>query len=85
MKKQKLEIEPYFALLRHHDWYYEMSDSHETFKKGSGTLQVLTELAATHKVYGKMFDDFKAYYFSGEPWGTKKPPMPKLSDYLEVK
>lgn len=82
-RKLNLEIEPYFALLLKHDWHYDMSDDHEKWKAGSASLRVLTELAATHEIYGQMFDDFREHYFSGQPWGTDKKPMPEVETYLK--
>ena len=82
---QNLEIEPYYALLRKHDWYYENSDSHQKYQDGHAFLKMLNELAATEKIYKQMLDDFHNHYFSGEPWGTKKKPFPKLEKYLEKK
>lgn len=74
-------LSEYFAKLREHDWYYDFSDDPHVWKRGNTERKHLEAASASSKLHEKMWDAFNAYYFNGEPWGTKKPPMPKLEDF----
>lgn len=78
----KKKIEEYFKQLEDHDWYYEWSDSHSVYTAGSESLRVISEIAASDKTAGKMFDAFRGHYFSGQAFGTKRTPKPKIEDFL---
>ena len=72
----------YFDRLEMHDWYHEFSDSHSTWTKGQKDLEELKCYRKFGDKYDKMFQDFKAYHFSGDMFDTPKAPKPLLENYL---
>lgn len=71
----------FFDACRSFDWYYEMSDDHRVWLAGSRRMRELQADAQGDKVKLSIMDAWRNYKFSGEPWGTKRPPMPRPEDF----
>jgi 6-phosphogluconate dehydrogenase (decarboxylating) len=51
-------IGEYFNRLSNHDWYYDYSDDHSVWKRGSANRDRLLNTAAEHPNYKKMYNEF---------------------------
>lgn len=77
------QLQAYHAKLSHHDWYYEYSDDHSVYMRGSKSLlecNLAAKLSPQHKA---LFDKFHAYYFDRNDDMTVKhalPPIPTSID-----
>ena len=51
-------IGEYFNRLSNHDWYYDYSDDHSVWKRGSANRDRLLNTAAEHPTYKEMYNEF---------------------------
>ncbi len=73
----KLTLEEYYDQLDKHDWFYEYSDDHTIWQKGSEERARLQRVSMQSPNHKKLWDGFNQYHFSGEAFGTDKNPKPK--------
>jgi hypothetical protein len=75
-----VKLADFYEELERHDWYYYMSDSFKTEKRGADNQARLAAIAARNPAHQELFDAYKAYMFSGpnfnKPVATK-PERPK--------
>lgn len=72
----KMTLGDYWDQLSKHDWYWDFSDDHRVWRRGSdeqGRLENIGGQSAAHKI---LYDGFVASMFSGEAWRTEKKPVP---------
>lgn len=72
-----ISLRDYWDSLNRHDWYYDYSDDHGVWKRGSSERSRLRALSMQSREHRDMFDKFHAHYFSGEGFGTSKQPKPE--------
>ena len=70
----------FFELLESHDWYYEYSDDHKAWTKGSIERKTIQAIIQEDPLYTKMYLAMSDYMFKPleEREGLAKP---KLEDY----
>jgi|TARA_R110002153_G_scaffold94742_1_gene228172 hypothetical protein len=76
-----MDIQDFFKLLEHHDWYYNYSDDHRAWKKGQEESQRIQSIIQEVPLYTTMYLAMSDYMFKplDERTGLEKP---KLEDYL---
>lgn len=72
----EVTLQQYWDSLNRHDWYYDYSDDHSVWQRGSAELSRLRAMSKQSPEHTAMFEGFKKHYFSGESWGTEKAPKP---------
>lgn len=61
-----------------HDWYNEMSDDHNVWKRGQANMARIRGIARVGgKEYEDMLDGFTKHMYSGKPWKTERSPKPE--------
>jgi len=71
-----MNLPEFYDQLDRHDWYYEWSDDHGVWERGSSDANRLAQIAKESPVHQKLHNDFTEHKFSGESWGTEKAPKP---------
>jgi hypothetical protein len=77
-----MSIVEFFSMLASFDWYYANSDSFSVWEAGNKAYAELRSITHQSLVHQRMYDDWREYMFSGEPWGTVRSPKPVLENYL---
>lgn len=72
-----MNLTEYYDRLEKADWFYEFSDDHSVWKRGSTEFANLRGLAKQSSEHQALFDAFRTHHFSGKPWGTEKQPKPE--------
>ena len=62
--------------LEQHDWYFEMSDDHSVWKRGTAAHDRLLVMAKSIKGGDELYKEFSAHYFTGKSWGNANLPKP---------
>ena len=58
-KSKQLNIKDYEEMLKHHDWYYMMSEDSNVYKRGSFRQQELRELSDTNYDFKQLFEKYQ--------------------------
>lgn len=70
-------LQEFYDKLERADWFYEMSDDHSVWHRGSaefGGLEAISKESPEHKA---LYDGFHKHYYSGKPWNTEKVSKPE--------
>lgn len=59
MNKKEWTLEEYKDALKHHDWYYEMSDDPAIYKAGKYNHDILVKLSKKSKEFEDVFLEVK--------------------------
>lgn len=70
------QLQNFYDLCSKHDWYYDYSDDHRVWSRGNSEYDKLKTVGALHPKYQEMFVAWSKYVFSGNHFGTEKPPKP---------
>lgn len=68
-------IREYFDELSNHDWYYDYSDDHSVWKRGSANRDRLMNTAAKDSHYKKMYSEFSK-------WTQQKRERPTIEEFI---
>ena len=58
-----ISLGDYYERLSRHDWWYEMSDDHESRRKGQAQHAELHGLSRTSRDHEKMWLTFRLYHY----------------------
>ena len=58
-----MTVEEYEKLLIAHDWYYDYSDDHQVYIKGSENKQLLFNLSNTNAKFKELWNAYHDKYF----------------------
>lgn len=72
-----MTVGEYYDQLERHDWYYEWSDDHGVWERGSADASRLKQISEESPEHKALWDGFNKHKFSGESWGTEKQPKPE--------
>lgn len=67
----------YWDKLNAHDWYYDFSDDHRVWERGTKQEDDLRALANSVEDGKELYEAFHKYMFSGKSWGTERFPKPE--------
>jgi hypothetical protein len=70
-------LHTFFDILKHHDWYFEMSDDHRVWKAGATheeQIKSMCRISEPHKTMHKAFTD---HIFEGKK-------VPVLDDFISL-
>ena len=67
-------MQEYYDLLEAHDWYYQYSDDHRVWRRGTGERDTLKKLSALSLRHRELFE---AYYNHMDPADIGGPKYPK--------
>lgn len=81
-EKENIDIKDFFNKCNHFDWYYLYSKEHFIIDEGNRKRKELLRVAETSKILLKIYNAWHKHYFTGEFWGSRKAPKPKIEDYL---
>ena len=76
-----MDITEYFRDLESHDWYYNYSDDHRAFTKGSEERKRLQAIAQEDVTYTRMLKDYSDWVHM-TPEHRREIHKPELKDYL---
>lgn len=65
----------YFEAVENFDWYFQMSDDSRAYNAGCQREKELIQIGRENG-WLHIWQAWKDYMFSGEPWGTEKKPKP---------
>lgn len=71
-----MDLNEFYDELEKFDWFYEMSDDHNVWRRGQKEYNKLNNIACKSPEHGKLFSQYKKHVFSGESWMTSKQPKP---------
>lgn len=72
-----VSLSEFYDMLENHNWFYEFSDQTSTWVDGDFKHSEIRRMANTSKEHKQLYDNYKRYVFSGEPWGIDKIEKPK--------
>ena len=72
-----MTLREFYDLLKKHDWYYDMSEDPKVVLTGRINRQKLIKLSRQSPEHEKLFEEYRAYMFSGPAWYTAPAPKPK--------
>ena len=76
-----IDKQEFFDFCEKFDWFYTYSDDGRVYSAGLQQERRLESLIQQNPEFVQIYKDFRAYAYSGKPWGTEKLPKPKLDDY----
>lgn len=67
-----ISLEAYWDLLHSHDWFHEMSDDHNVFKRGEESYTRIRDVAAEAQKLGlpeyeQLYTQFQAHHYEHGP------------------
>jgi hypothetical protein len=65
------ELKELDAQLARHDWFYNFSDCHRTWKAGESSLASIKDLAKMSPEHGELYEAWSRRYFSGDHFNNK--------------
>lgn len=77
---EQTSLYDYWLMLNGHDWYYDYSDSHAIWVRGSGQEAKLRAIARQSPEHNKMFEGFRTHMFSGSTFNSEKKLKPEKPD-----
>jgi len=76
-----MEPSEFFKLLEKHDWYYQYSDDHRAWEKGSNESKRIQAIAQEIPLFLDMYRDYSKFMFL--PLDEREQvTRPELKDYL---
>jgi len=76
-----MDLAGYFKSLESHDWYYNYSDDHRAWSKGSEESRRLQSIAQENPTLLRMYNDYSNWVHM-TPEDRREAPEPVLEDYL---
>lgn len=77
--------EAFFQTCERADWHYDYSDDIHMWRRGKEQMEALKVQAATDPVLQAIYDAWRAYFYTGQAYGTVKAPRPALdAGFAEV-
>lgn len=80
--KRVNEIIAYFHACRDHNWFYNYSEILDVAIAGEFDHAALKARCKGDEELTRVFEAWKAYYFSGPPFGTEKSAEPRLDQFI---
>ena len=76
-----MEASEFFSLLEKHDWFYQYSDDHRAWEKGSTESKRLQAIIQENDMFTRMYLAYSDYMFKplDEREGLERP---QLKDFL---
>lgn len=74
---EKKTLREYWNMLASHDWYYEYSDDHSVWRRGSSAESTLRMHAAQSPEHKALYEDFREHYFPPRNATVQKPLPPR--------
>lgn len=74
---ENITLVEYYDALERFDWYFDFSDDHRVWSAGNKRKAELISMSKKGAEYKALWDGFKEFHFSGEPWNTEKAPKPE--------
>ena len=76
-----MEASEFFSLLEKHDWFYQYSDDHRAWEKGSTESKRLQAIIQENDMFTRMYLTYSDYMFKplDEREGLERP---QLKDFL---
>ena len=76
--QDKPSLSEYWNQLNGHDWFYDYSDDHGVWKRGSENESRLRRWANQDEAYKELYDGFREHHFAPLYGRTQpeKPPQP---------
>ena len=71
----------FFKLLEKHDWYYQYSDDHRAWEKGSNESKRIQAIAQEIPLFLDMYRDYSNYMYPSFD-DKENVTRPELKDYL---
>lgn len=71
------DLQSYYDELANHDWFYEYSDDHSVWRKGSSAQTQLRAKSNKAPEHLSLYNAWSSYMFSGDAFGTEKQPKPE--------
>ena len=72
LETEEVSLEDFYNLLAGHDWWHEMSDDHNVWKRGSANLARLNSIAAQSPDHKDLMHQYADHVFNR----GQKPPRP---------
>ncbi len=72
-------IAEFYEMLRHADWYYQMSDDPSVYRRGCRDMSILEGRAQASLIHKKMFEDYRRWVWMNPQ--DREGRMPRLEDY----
>jgi hypothetical protein len=72
-----MNLTSFYDLLGKHDWFYAWSDDGGVYRSGEAQHHKLNQIATQSPEHQKLLDEYTAYVFSGEAFGTETKPKPR--------
>ena len=76
-----MDLAEYYKSLKNHDWYYNYSDDHGVWSKGSREYARLQAIAQENPTLLRMYRDYSKWVHA-TPEDRSEAPEPVLEDYL---
>ena len=77
-EKKQLTLQEFYALLERHDWYYDWSDDHRVWRKGTRERNILESLAKENgPEYQTLLEQYRKYMFKANTEQISKPARPE--------
>jgi hypothetical protein len=64
-------LKEFDAQLARHDWYYNFSDCHRTWRAGESSFASIKALAKMSPEHGELYEAWSKRHFSGETFGRE--------------
>jgi hypothetical protein len=71
-----LSLAAFYDRLASHDWFYSASDDRSVYARGTEATKILEAIATQSAEHAALMKGFAGHHFSGEPWNTRKQPLP---------
>lgn len=78
-----ISLSDYFRRLEQADWYYDFSDDHRVWSRGSVQMAELRGLSDQSPQHKLMWSAWHDHMFGGPTWGRPEVPRPVLDNYKE--
>lgn len=67
-----MTLKEFDQALANFDWFYEYSDDHSVWQRGSTAHSKILATAKTSPQHQELYDLWKKRWFTGKPWGTQE-------------
>lgn len=72
VEQKPVSLGEFWDLLEAHDWYFDFSDSHATYKRGHANRERLLQIAKVGgAAYRALYDAYEKHAFGGGEWDTE--------------
>jgi len=67
-----MTLSQFYDFLENHDWYYQYSDDHSVYSKGSRERVFINKISSESENHRNLLKGFEEHIFSGPEFNTKK-------------